>query len=49
MTRAVRYLSEDEIEKEADLLLVEFAETIGGPVKLPVPVDEITTYHLALR
>jgi hypothetical protein len=49
MTRAVRYLSEDEIEKEADLLLAEFAETIGGPVKLPVPVAEITTYHLALR
>ena len=24
-------------------------ETIGGPVKSPVPVDEITTYHLALR
>jgi hypothetical protein len=49
MTIKVRYLSEDEIEKEAVLLLAEYAETIGAPIKLPVPVDEITTYHLALR
>jgi Zn-dependent peptidase ImmA (M78 family) len=45
----VRYLSEDEIEKEAELLLAEYAETAGGPIKLPVPVADITTYHLALR
>ena len=49
MTIKVRYLSEDEIEKEAELLLAEYAETTGGPIKLPVPVEEITTYHLALR
>ena len=49
MTIKVRYLSEDEIEKEADLLLAEYAETTGASIKLPVPVDEITTYHLALR
>ena len=49
MTIKVRYLSEDEIEKEADLLLTEYVETTGLPIKLPVPVDEITTYHLALR
>jgi Zn-dependent peptidase ImmA (M78 family) len=30
-------------------LLAEFAETTGGPTKLPVPVEDITTYHLALR
>jgi hypothetical protein len=45
----VRYLSEDEIEKEAELLLAECAETTGGPIKFPVPVEDITTYHLALR
>jgi hypothetical protein len=45
----VRYLSEDEIEKEAELLLAEYAETTGEPIKLPVPVEDITTYHLALR
>jgi hypothetical protein len=45
----VRYISEEEIENEAELLLAEYAETIGAAIKLPVPVDEITTYHLALR
>jgi hypothetical protein len=49
MPISVRYLAEDEIEREAALLLAEYAETIGGPVKLPVPVAEITSYHLALR
>ena len=45
----VRYLSQDEIEKEAERLLAEYEETAGGPVKMPVPVEDITTYHLALR
>ena len=49
MTIKVRYLSEDEIEKEAGLLLAEYTETSGTPIKLPVPVEEITTYHLTLR
>ena len=49
MAIKVRYLSEDEIEKEAELLLAEYAETTAAPLKLPVPVEEITTYHLALR
>jgi hypothetical protein len=31
------------------LLLAEYEGTIGEPMKLPVPVDDITTYHLALR
>lgn len=45
----VRYLSEDEIEKEAELLLAEYAVTAGRPIKLPIPVEDITTYHLALQ
>ena len=49
MTVKVRYLPEDEIEKEAELLLAEYADTTGEPTKLPVPVNDITTYHLALR
>jgi hypothetical protein len=49
MTIEVRYLSEDEIERDAELLLAEYKETTGAPIKLPVPVAEITTYHLALR
>ena len=38
----VRYLSEDQIEKEAELLLAEYAETAGGPIRLPVQVEDIT-------
>jgi hypothetical protein len=49
MTIKVRYLSEDEMEQEAELLLAEYKETAGAPIKLPVPVADITTYHLALR
>ena len=49
MAIKVKYLSEDEIEKDAKLLLAEYEDTIGEPIKLPVPVDDITTYHLALR
>ena len=49
MAIQVRYLSEDEIERDAELLLTEYEATAGEPIKLPIPVDEITTYHLALR
>ena len=49
MAIKVKYLTEDEIEKDAKLLLAEYEDTIGEPIKLPVPVDDITTYHLALR
>jgi hypothetical protein len=49
MTIKVRYLSEDKIEQDAELLLAGYEETTGAPIKLPVPVAEITTYHLALR
>ena len=49
MAIKVKYLTEDEIEKDAKLLLAEYEDTIGQAIKLPVPVDDITTYHLALH
>ena len=49
MAVQVRYLSEDEIERDAELLLAEYEETAGEAVKLPIPVAEIATYHLALQ
>src|SRR6476469_2850411 len=49
MAIKVKYLTEDEIERDAKLLLAEYEDTIGEPIKLPVPVNDITTYHLALR
>jgi Zn-dependent peptidase ImmA (M78 family) len=45
----VRYLSEGKIEQDAELLLAEYEETAGASIKLPVPVADITTYHLALQ
>jgi hypothetical protein len=45
----VRYLAKAEIEREAERLLSEYEEeTIREQVKLPVPVGDITTSHLAL-
>ncbi len=49
MAIKVKYLTKDEIEKDAKLLLAEYEDTTGEPIRLPVPVDDITTYHLALR
>lgn len=49
MAIKVKYLTEDEIERDAKLLLAEYEDTAGEPIKLPVPVSDITTYHLALR
>ena len=49
MTIRVKYLTEAAIEKEAETLLSEYEETIGEPIKLPIPVADITTSHLALR
>ena len=41
MAIKVQYLTEDEIEKDAEVLLAEYEDTIGEPIKLPVPVDDI--------
>jgi Zn-dependent peptidase ImmA (M78 family) len=49
MTIQVRYLSEEQIERDSVMLLAEYEETAGTPVKLPIPVADITTYHLALQ
>jgi hypothetical protein len=45
MVVRVPYRSEDEIERDAELLLAEYEETVGAPIKLPVLVADITTYH----
>jgi hypothetical protein len=49
MTIKVKYLSEDEIEKGAELLLSEYEDTTGERIKLPVPIADIATSHLALQ
>src|SRR3954451_16614937 len=45
----VPYLTEREIENDAELLLAEYADTAGVVVDREVPVAEIATYHLALE
>jgi Zn-dependent peptidase ImmA (M78 family) len=49
MAIKVKFLTKDEIEKDAELLLAEYEETIGEPIELPLPVADITTSHLALE
>jgi hypothetical protein len=39
MAIKVKYLSEDEIEKDAEMLLAEYEDTIGESIKLPVPIS----------
>jgi hypothetical protein len=39
MTINIRYLSEDEIEKEAELLLAEYTETSGAPINASADDD----------
>src|SRR5262245_31651206 len=45
----VSALTPRQLEDHANGLLAEYAETIGNPVDVPIPVDEIAMYHLALR
>jgi hypothetical protein len=45
MAIQVWFLSENEIERDAEFMLAEYEETADEPVKLPVPVAGITTYR----
>lgn len=44
----VPFLPKQHIEREADLVLAECAETIGAVTAPPVPIDEIVEGHLKL-
>jgi hypothetical protein len=44
----VPYLPKQHIEREAELVLTECAETIGAIMAPPVPIDEIVELHLKL-
>ena len=45
---AVPYLPEVRIERDADVLIAQFAQGRGAPVVAPVPVEEILEFHLGL-
>jgi Zn-dependent peptidase ImmA (M78 family) len=39
----------EEIEQDAEMLLADYAETVGSAVEAAVPVEDIARYHLALH
>jgi hypothetical protein len=48
MTRKVPYLYEEQIERDAAVLLAEYAQARGVVIKPPIPVDDIVEKHLKL-
>lgn len=48
MTIHVNYLSEEEIERDAQSLLEEYFHEQGKPIEIPVPAEEILEIHLGL-
>lgn len=48
MTLTVEHRSRAAIERDARMLLLEYRETSGVRLELPVPLEDITRYHLAL-
>src|SRR5215469_3433582 len=49
MTRPVPYLSEEQIERDAVILLGEFANARGAKVSPPIPIEGIVEKHLKLH
>ncbi len=49
MNVKVAYVSDEEIEKDAEALLSEFARTRGATISLPVPIDDVIEKYLKLR
>ena len=48
MTINVKFLSEQEMEQEAQTLLDAYCDKQGRPFQIPVPVDDILETHLGL-
>jgi hypothetical protein len=49
MTMFVPYLSVEQIERDADALLAEFAQARGIVMALPIPIEDIIEKHLKLH
>ena len=41
MTKFVPYLSVEQIERDADALLAEFAQARGVVIEPPIPIEDI--------
>ena len=48
MTINVKYLSEQQIERDALGLLEAYLHELGQPIQIPIPADEILETHLGL-
>ena len=48
MTRNVPYISDEAIERDAALLLAEFAQARGVIIAPPIPIEDIVEKHLKL-
>jgi hypothetical protein len=48
MMKFVPYLAEELMERDAEALLTEYAQTCGAAVAAPVPVEDILEKHLKL-
>lgn len=48
MTINVKYLSEQQIERDALGLLEAYFHERGQPIQIPIPADEILETHLGL-
>ncbi len=49
MTIKVKYLPEEAIEHDAEVLLAEYAHARGVAVTPPIPIEDIVEKHLKLR
>ena len=49
MAMVVPYLSEEQIERDAEALLAEFARVRGITIAPPIPIEDIVEKHLKLR
>jgi len=48
MAKFVPYLSEEQIERDAAMLLCEYAQKRGAVIEPPVPIEDIVEKHLRL-
>ncbi len=48
MTKAVPYLAEEAIERDAEALLAEFSHARGIAIEVPIPIEDIVEKHLKL-
>ena len=49
MARVVPYISDDDIERDAAMLLAEYARARGATIVAPIPIEDIVEKHLKIR